>query len=54
MRAEKVLSRSGNSAILQAFAYYDNWDGSHDTVEYRCNMTWEDGQWKCSGLFRQG
>ena len=54
LRAEKVLSRSGNSAILQAFAYYDNWDGSHDTVEYRCNMTWEDGQWKCSGLFRQG
>ena len=54
IQAEKVLSRSGNYAVVQVLAYHQNvWmeNSKPYTVEYRYDMIWEDGQWKCCGLF---
>jgi len=54
IQAEEVLSRTGGQAILRAAAYYDysEFGGSpNHVVPFQYDMVWEDGQWKCAGLF---
>lgn len=52
IQAERVESRTGTSAVLQATAYHEDPNTNvTSTVPYRCEMTWEGGQWCCSGLF---
>ncbi len=50
IRAERILSRSGNNASLQVVAYYDDWAGGYRTETYRCPMVWENGRWISCGL----
>lgn len=51
IRAEEVLSRDGESAVVLALAYHEDVVTEEPyTVEYHLPMVWEDGQWKVADI----